>query len=250
MRRPFEAGNQLALACMIVQQEPGKLPESCPQDVAKLIAKLLDKDPLSRLRVDELAQSRNAPEDGSSALAHKTCPGSRFLSPEAKPKHRLSHSPSPSPTKQLSSRSGTPVKPRSAFGGLSTSPPREETRDQRKSLRRRWPSLRRGLRSTLSRAVFTNKKVRPVVEKEDIATDVDANTASCPSGHALERFATIPPSPCHRSIGHHCSKCQCTAHVGALMWGCRTCTFYVCDPCCRGESVLKLVPVDSEDLDL
>mmetsp|Transcript_76487 Transcript_76487/g.216251 ORF Transcript_76487/g.216251 Transcript_76487/m.216251 type:complete len:412 (-) Transcript_76487:238-1473(-) len=49
LRRPFEAGNQLALVRQIVEQHPAPLPLGTAPDVAREVEKLLEKDPSQRL---------------------------------------------------------------------------------------------------------------------------------------------------------------------------------------------------------
>merc|ERR1712048_309544 len=51
LRRPFEAGNQLALVRQIVEKHPQPLPASISPEVARAIMGLLEKDAASRLRV-------------------------------------------------------------------------------------------------------------------------------------------------------------------------------------------------------
>lgn len=51
LRRPFEAGNQLALVRQIVEQQPSPLPTGTAPDVVRAVEKLLEKDPWQRLQL-------------------------------------------------------------------------------------------------------------------------------------------------------------------------------------------------------
>jgi len=53
LRRPFDAGNQLALVRQIVEQRPVPLPPGIAPDVARAINGLLEKDPQQRLHLAE-----------------------------------------------------------------------------------------------------------------------------------------------------------------------------------------------------
>jgi len=174
LRRPFEASNQLALACCIVQQEPAELPASCGADVARVIVRLLNKDPLRRMQLDEvvqLAASSSASGGGAapaiSAIVAGVAPAapSRTLEPELplqaniEPTEVVPRSARSARCHEEDSPKAVVTKPRSAFG----TPIREEVREQRKMFRRRWPSLRRGLRSTLARATSSATPVHKLV---------------------------------------------------------------------------------------
>lgn len=202
LKRPFEALNQLALAVCIVQQEPHPLPVSCPADVVRCIVNLLNKDPSRRLRLDEAAILEEAHSREGESLM--------ALAAARKDKDKeLSH----------------------------VVPPK-----QRKTFRRRWPSLRRGLRSTLSRVTSGASPVCTTSSGRMLAVE----PVSCPAGHALERFVPAHwQCPEHQEL--HCDQCGSVAALGVIVWGCRTCNFDVCEPCCRGEAVLKVVSVDESN---
>jgi len=222
LRRPFEAENQLALACFIVQREPPILPSGCASDLVRSITSLLDKDPLCRLRLGEVVKKTTA-----SAQA-----------PAAQAKAELSELAPPRALCQVYSQKTPPLdKPKRAF----VSHLREEVREQRKTSRRKWPSLRRGLRSTLSRV--TSRSPAAIVPA---CIEVVVNPISCPAGHALERFVTTLP-PRSEDSTCKCDRCGSMAALGARMWGCRMCNFDVCELCCRGETDLRVVSVDECD---
>lgn len=56
LRRPFEAGNQLALVRQIVDHEPAALPAGTALDVAEAVGGLLRKDPDERLSLGDLVR--------------------------------------------------------------------------------------------------------------------------------------------------------------------------------------------------
>eukprot|EP00446_Apocalathium_sp_SHHI-4_P014376 CAMPEP_0177205920 /NCGR_PEP_ID=MMETSP0367-20130122/29116_1 /TAXON_ID=447022 ORGANISM="Scrippsiella hangoei-like, Strain SHHI-4" /NCGR_SAMPLE_ID=MMETSP0367 /ASSEMBLY_ACC=CAM_ASM_000362 /LENGTH=565 /DNA_ID=CAMNT_0018654671 /DNA_START=19 /DNA_END=1714 /DNA_ORIENTATION=+ len=60
LRRPFDAGNQLALVRQIVDQQPAPLPVGVAPDIAKAIHGLLEKDPQKRLHIGEVLAMSSA----------------------------------------------------------------------------------------------------------------------------------------------------------------------------------------------
>ncbi|CAK8987134.1 unnamed protein product [Durusdinium trenchii] len=54
LQRPFDASNQLALVWQIVEHQPPALPPETPADMVEIIRGLLQKDPLQRLRLEDL----------------------------------------------------------------------------------------------------------------------------------------------------------------------------------------------------
>lgn len=71
LQRPFEAGNQLALARQIVDEPPEPVPEDLPQDVAQAIAGLLDKDEHQRMKLGQAL--RLSPEIREFLIDGPTC---------------------------------------------------------------------------------------------------------------------------------------------------------------------------------
>ncbi|CAJ1406803.1 unnamed protein product [Effrenium voratum] len=95
LQRPFDASNQLALVWQIVQHEPPPLPPDTPADLSSIIRGLLHKDPLQRLRLEDLgldAEHSQVHSDSSpgSAYAPPPCPSwsewsGAFAVPETDP---------------------------------------------------------------------------------------------------------------------------------------------------------------------
>eukprot|EP00930_Biecheleria_cincta_P005952 TRINITY_DN106915_c0_g1_i1.p1 TRINITY_DN106915_c0_g1~~TRINITY_DN106915_c0_g1_i1.p1 ORF type:complete len:468 (-),score=88.03 TRINITY_DN106915_c0_g1_i1:38-1441(-) len=71
LQRPFEAGNQLALARQIVDEPHEPVPEDLPQDLAQAIAGLLEKDEHQRMNLGQAL--RLSPEIRELLIDGPTC---------------------------------------------------------------------------------------------------------------------------------------------------------------------------------
>lgn len=224
LRRPFEAENQLALACQIVQEEPPPLPADYAPELVRIVSGLLIKDPGKRLQLAE-AMSLTKP---SACVERST----RHPSGEREVQYAAT---APSSSNEFLLNVVLPSTPAKAQkqnllcglglcqGGKNVACKERKSRSCSRS-RPRWPRLRLNFRSKRSRKICPIS-VEPVM---------------CPDGHLLEQFPA-PSSTCS------CNACSQIVVLGSIMWGCRTCNYDLCSFCSCGEAPWKLRDADESD---
>jgi serine/threonine protein kinase len=209
MQRPFRAENQLALACQIAQQIPEPLPEGCAADIVQVVSGLLIKDPLARLELKAALSLLHEPQ----------------LLPPC-----LEETPAPMPSHCCAigviGRRSHP--PKHAFGTFE----RECEQPAEKRGRRRWPRFRLGSRS---RRVAASSH-----EGQEDATQsqrMKLVSSPCLAGHSLQQLSATPER-------FTCDTCHTQVSLGTALWGCRTCSFSLCEPCSQNEAEWTLISLD------
>jgi len=238
LRRPFEAENQLALACQIAHEEPAPLPADHVPDVVQAIMGLLRKDPGERMQLTEaLALSDEVAQDKTDASSERATNQMKFdkeaSASSRVPKAQLAVPEPPLANRDFSLKVVLPSSPCQAhkqklmfvFDMCKGKKCFKERKSHSGSRGRpRWPKLRLRFRSRKACRVYP----------------VTVEPVTCPGGHILDRV----PAPCDMLT---CDACGQTVASGSIVWGCRTCDYDLCSFCSCGEAPWMLSEADESD---